>query len=162
MQNAKDTFYMLLRSRLAALNPERTTLIRGALRPAVLVVENELDDVANAPSDTFLLHWTKHAVDLTEPLPLDSAACVIRYRTSGTAELDSMDRGRVLTALDSEVNYMLQPGRAPKQDYTGQAPTAQQTNVFWSTPEWSAEELNDGTLARSVTVMVFSLREASE
>ena len=36
------------------------------------------------------------------------------------------------------------------------------TNVFWSTPEWSAAELKDGTLARSVTTTLFSLREASE
>lgn len=162
MQNAKDTFYMLLRSRLAAINPERTTLIRGTLRPAVLVPENELDDVASTPSDTFLLQWTKYAVDWTEPLPLDCAACVIRYRTSGTTELDGMDRGRVLTALDSEINYMLQPGSTPKQDYTGQALVTLQTNVFWSTPEWSAAERNDGVLTRTVTVSVFSLREANE
>jgi hypothetical protein len=28
MQNAKDSFYMALRTRLAAINPERTILLR--------------------------------------------------------------------------------------------------------------------------------------
>ncbi len=162
MQNAKDTFYLLLRARLATINPERTALIRGALRPAVIVAENELDDVASTPLDTFSLYWADRAADLTEPQVLDSATCVIRYRTRGTAELDSMDRGRVLTALDNEVNYMLRPGSAAKQDYTGDAPVTLATNVFWSTPEWSAAELRDGTLARSVTTTLFSLRETGE
>ena len=30
MQNAKDSFYLALRTRLAAINPERTVLLRGA------------------------------------------------------------------------------------------------------------------------------------
>ena len=36
MQNAKDTFYEVLRKRLAALNPERTMVVRGVVRPGVL------------------------------------------------------------------------------------------------------------------------------
>jgi hypothetical protein len=36
MQNAKDSFYMALRTRLATINPERTILLRGALRPGIL------------------------------------------------------------------------------------------------------------------------------
>lgn len=162
MQNAKDSFYLSLRALLATANPERTVLIRGALRPAVLVLENELDDVASTPLDTFLLHWTTRATDLSEPLPLSSCTCVITYRTRGTAELDGMDRGRVLSAMGKELNLMLQPGSTPKQDYTGDTPVTLETNVFWSTPVWSAAELNDGTLARSATVTVFSLREAGE
>jgi hypothetical protein len=42
MQRAKDTFYITLRDRIAALNPARTVLVRGVVRPAVLVEENEL------------------------------------------------------------------------------------------------------------------------
>ncbi len=30
MQNAKDSFYMALRTRLTAINPERTILLRGS------------------------------------------------------------------------------------------------------------------------------------
>jgi hypothetical protein len=42
MQNEKDTFYMMLQSRLAALNPARTIVVRGVVRPGTLVDENEL------------------------------------------------------------------------------------------------------------------------
>ena len=42
MQNAKDTFYVTLRDRLAAVNPARTMLVRGVIRPGLLVEENEL------------------------------------------------------------------------------------------------------------------------
>ena len=70
-QHAKDTFYTTLRDRLAALNGERTTLVRGAQRPAVLVEENEIaggaDPVAN---EMFVLRWTEHAVDVNEAVPL--------------------------------------------------------------------------------------------
>ncbi len=41
MQNAKDSFYLALRTRLAAINPERTVLLRGALRPGIFVEEAE-------------------------------------------------------------------------------------------------------------------------
>jgi hypothetical protein len=41
MQNAKDSFYIALRTRLAALNPERTILLRGTKRPGILVEEAE-------------------------------------------------------------------------------------------------------------------------
>lgn len=162
MQNAKDTFYLLLRAQLAAINPGRTVSLRGSVRPAVLVVENELDDVASTPVDTFLLHWTAGARDRTEPLPLESAECLIRYRTRGTAELDGMDRGRVLTTLDQELSFMLHPGSTPKQNYTNATSVTLRTNVFWSAPEWGAAELNSGTLTRSAKVTVFSLQEAGE
>jgi len=42
MQNAKDTFYMALRARLAAIDPERTVLLRGAARPGILVERRKL------------------------------------------------------------------------------------------------------------------------
>ena len=42
MQNAKDTFYTTLQSRLAAMNPARTIVVRGVVRPGTLVDENEL------------------------------------------------------------------------------------------------------------------------
>ncbi|MGI4854505.1 MAG: hypothetical protein ACRYF4_10735 [Janthinobacterium lividum] len=162
MQNAKDTFYLLLRSRLAAVNAERTTVLRGAVRPAVIVLENELDAEGSAPHEAFLLGWTDHATDLSESLPLDSARCVIRYTTRGTAELSGMDRGRVLDAMDVELTAMLQPGVAPKQNFTGDSPVTMATAIFWSAPEWSAAVGKDGALTRSASVTVFSQREAGE
>ena len=41
MLDAKDTFYITLRDRLALVNPDRRMLTRGALRPSVLVEEAE-------------------------------------------------------------------------------------------------------------------------
>ena len=57
MQNAKDTFYMTLRDRLAAVNPARTMVVRGVTRPGSLVEENELVS-ADQPVDAFCLRWT--------------------------------------------------------------------------------------------------------
>ena len=51
MQNAKDSFYMALRTRLAAINPERTILLRGAARPGILVEEAEAPPPERGPSD---------------------------------------------------------------------------------------------------------------
>ncbi len=42
VQNAKDTFYEVIRARLAAVNPGRTMVVRGVTRPGLLVEENEL------------------------------------------------------------------------------------------------------------------------
>ena len=62
MQNAKDTFYEVLRSRLVALNPERTIVLRGVVRPGVLVEENELLSAVALP-DCFRLRWSVSQVD---------------------------------------------------------------------------------------------------
>jgi len=40
MQAAKDSFYMALRTRLAALNPTRTMVIDGVTVPAIVAREN--------------------------------------------------------------------------------------------------------------------------
>ena len=56
MQNAKDSFYMALRTRLTAINPERTILLRGAVRPGILVEEAEAP-FSQLPNDVFVLRW---------------------------------------------------------------------------------------------------------
>lgn len=162
MQNAKDTFYLYLRDRLAAINPERTAVVRGSVRPAVIAVENELDAEGSEPHDAFLLQWADRATAWSEPLPLDSSRCIVRYTTRGTPEMSGMDRGRVMDALDNELNSMLQPGRTQKQNFSGDSPVAMQTCIFWSTPEFRAAELKQGTLTRTASVTVFALREAGE
>ena len=54
MQNAKDSFYMALRTRLTTINPERTILVRGAVRPGILVEEAEAP-FNQVPNDIFVL-----------------------------------------------------------------------------------------------------------
>ena len=63
MQNAKDSFYMALRTRLATINPERTILLRGAVRPGILVEEAEAP-FSQLPNDVFVLRWLGMAADV--------------------------------------------------------------------------------------------------
>ena len=116
MQNAKDTFYTTLRDRLAMLNPSRTIVLRGAVRPAIVVAENELIG-ATSPIEAFVLSWTDLAIDCSEPLPLHTMLCDITYSTRGTTEMLGMDRGRVLDAMDRELRTVLQLAFAAKQDF---------------------------------------------
>ena len=41
MQPTKDSFYISLRDRLVAVDPNRTVTLDGATRPAIAVIENE-------------------------------------------------------------------------------------------------------------------------
>jgi hypothetical protein len=160
MQNAKDTFYMALRGRLATLNPDRTVIVRGAFRPAVVVHENELS--TDTPLfDTFMLVWTSATIDVTEPLDLIGAVCAITFATRGTPELSGMDRGRVLETLGHELRAMLLPAVAVKQDFTGDTPVTEGTNVFWSEPVFGDASESDGVMTRVATVHIFALAEAA-
>ena len=159
MQNAKDTFYITLRNRLAALNPSRTIVVRGAARPAIMVAENELVAAAD-PLEAFVLTWAGVAIDAAEPLPLHTMVCDIAYATRGTAENLGMDRGRVLEAMDRELHRVLQPAFAAKQNYDASPTATLETNIFWSAPKFGAAAANNGQMARTVQVSVFALGEA--
>ena len=63
MQNAKDSFYMALRARLTTINPERTILLRGAVRPGILVEEAEAP-FSQLPNDVFVLRWLGLGIDM--------------------------------------------------------------------------------------------------
>jgi hypothetical protein len=166
MQNAKDTFYTTLQSRLAALNPSRQIVVRGALRPATLVDENELPS-AWVPVDTFRLQWTKLQVTSASPLPWVALECVIHYATDGSAGNGGMDRGRLLAAMDAELASALStaPHAVPKLNYsaaTAGAPVTMATNIFWADPVFSPTTATDERLERAATVQVFAYQEAGE
>ena len=161
MQSAKDTFYLALRDRLATLNPSRTLVVRGAVRPAMTVVENELVAPCD-PLDAFVLTWTTASVDSSEPLPLHTLACDISYATRGTTGALGMDRGRVLDAMDRELRNLLQPARTVKQNFEADPVTTQGTNLFWSEPRFGAASAKEGQIARTVPVSVFALQEAGD
>src|SRR5438552_12526326 len=133
MQNAKDTFYITLRDRIAALNPARTVLVRGQSRPAVLVEENELPS-AYEQSEAFRLHWTTAQLDTQGPLPFVAMRCEILYATAGNSGNGCMDRGRMLAAMDAELASAINaiPQRAAKVSYSASGATAMSTNIFWS------------------------------
>jgi hypothetical protein len=169
MQSARDTFYITLRNRLAAVNPARTMVLRGVTRPGVLVEENELAS-AYQPVDAFCLRWTGLSVDAKGALPLVTMVCEVRYATDGDSGNGGMDRGRLLSAMDGELVAAVSaaPQNVPKVDYaaaagvSGTAPVTMATNVFWSDAVFGATVVNGERLERVATVDVFSYQEAGE
>lgn len=161
MQNAKDSFYMALRNRLAALNPERTILVRGAVRPGMVVEEAEAP-FAQLPGDVYVLRWLGVGVDVDLASSLIAEECEILYSTCGTQAFGGLDRGRALSAMDTEVLSLLQPFHAPKMNYAV-TPTVQMlTQIFWDEPVFTPCVTQRDRLSRSVKVMVFSYQEQGE
>jgi hypothetical protein len=158
MQNAKDSFYMTLRSRLAAINPERTVLVRGTLRPGILVAEAEAPS-AQPPSDVFVLRWMGLGIDMDLTSTMTAEECEIAYGTSGTQAFGGLDRGRILSAMDEELLTILQPFYTSKMNYTVQPAAPMQTQVFWDEPSFTQINLQRDRLSRSARVMIYSYQE---
>jgi len=170
MQSARDTFYVVLRTRLAAINPARTIVLRGQVRPGILVEENELP-TAFQPVDAYSLRWTATRVDTATPLPLVAMECQISYATDGSAGNGGMDRGRLLAAMDGELlaAFNQTPHSALKRNYSGVAATGaaavaipMATSIFWSQPTFAPATADGERVARIATVQVFSYQEAGE
>jgi hypothetical protein len=167
MQNAKDTFYELLRSRIAAANPERTIVLRGVTRPGVLVEENELVSTVTMP-DCFRLRWTDASVDSANAMPIATMTCEVLYETAGTAGNAGMDRGRLLAAMDAELTGALNssPQTAIKQSYAalarGGSATAMNTNIWWSDVALGPLVVKADRIVRTAKVTVMSCEEAGE
>lgn len=169
MQNAKDTFYITLQSRLAAINPGRTIVVRGVTRPGVLVEENELVS-AYAPANTFVLRWTAAHIDTQAALTLVTQTCEISYATDGNSGNGGLDRGRLLAAMDGELASAvgLAPQTAIKMNYSGLAnesgaqPAPMGTNIFWGDVVFGKTVANGERLQRVATVQVYSYQEAGE
>ena len=168
MQDARDTFYVALRGRLAAINPSRTIVLRGQVRPGLLVEENELP-TASPVVDAFSLRWTATRVDSFGPLPLVAMQCEITYATDGTAANGGLDRGRLLAAMDGELTAALSatPHSTIKMNFsgvagTGAAAVAMNTNIFWSQATFAAATIAGERVERTATVQVFSYQEAGE
>ena len=163
MQNARDTFYVTLRDRLAAVNPARTMLVRSVMRPGLLVEENELAS-ANPPADVFRLRWTGLRLDSKGALPLAAMSCEIRYATDGSAGNGGMDRGRLLAGMDAELAAAINasPQNVGKMNYLASPVVGMVTNVFWGDVAFAAATVNGERLERMATVEVFCYQEAGE
>ena len=161
MQNAKDSFYMALRSRLAAINPERTILLRGAVRPGILVEEAEAP-FSQLPADVFVLRWLGLGSDVNLDAPMMAAECEITYQTCGCQSFGGLDRGRTLSAMDEELLSMLQPFSTPKLSYTATPPAPLLTQVFWDEPGFGPAVTQRDRISRSVKVLVYSYQEQGE
>lgn len=167
MQNAKDTFYEILRTRIAAANPERTIVLRGVTRPGVLAEENELVSTVTIPG-CFRLRWIDATIDAANALPIATMTCEVMYETAGTAGNGGLDRGRLLTEMDGELAAAVNacPQKTAKQSYAalanGGAATAMSTNVWWSGVAFSPLIVKADRIGRIAKVTVMSCEEAGE
>jgi len=152
---------MALRNRLAALNPERTILIRGAVRPGIVVEEAEAP-FAQLPGDVFVVRWLGMGVDVDLATSLVAQECEILYATCGSQSFGGLDRGRALSAMDAEIAALLQPFHTPKMSYMAAPPAQMLTQVFWDEPVFAPCLTQRDRLSRSVKVMVYSDQEQGE
>ena len=161
MQNAKDSFYMALRTRLATVNPQRTILLRGAVRPGILVEEAEAP-MNQLPTDVFVLRWLGLGTDTDLPATMAGEQCEIIYQTCGTQSFGGLDRGRALSEMDEELLATIAPYHTPKLNYTATPPTTMLTQVFWDEPGFAPIAILRDRLSRTATVMVYSYQEQGE
>ena len=161
MQAAKDSFYMALRTRLTTINPERTILVRGAVRPGILVEEAEAP-FNQIPSDVFVLRWQGLGVDVDLASTLAAEECEILYQTFGTQSFGGLDRGRLLSEMDEELVAMIQPFYTPKLNYAVTPPATMLTQVFWDEPGFTPVVTQRDRMSRSVKVLVYSYQEQGE
>ena len=161
MQNAKDSFYMALRTRLVALNPDRTILLRGAVRPGILVEEAEAP-FPQLPDDVYSLRWLSLGVDVDLASTLVAQECEILYSTCGTQSFGGLDRGRLLSAMDEEISSMLQPFFTPKLSYGVSPPATMLTQIFWDEPVLGPIVTQRDRISRVVKVLVYSYQEQGE
>jgi hypothetical protein len=167
MQNAKDTFYEVLRGRIVALNPYRTIVLRGVVRPGLLVEENELVSAVDLP-DCFRLQWSPGALNVDGSMTMVTTECVMQYETAGTGGNAGMDRGRALAAMDGELQgaVNLLPRSAQKMNYvalaSGGPAAAMATSVWWGPLVFGKTVVKNDRLARTATVSVMSYQETGE
>jgi len=161
MENAKDTFYVTLRNRLAALNPQRVIILRGLQRPGILVEEAEAV-VPQIPADAFVLRWTGLATDTQLPSVLAEMGCEIHYTTSGTQTNAGLDRGRALAEMDAELLAILSPNCAEKMNYAQNPAVAMETRVFWTEPQFGPATTLRDRMTRLAKVSVFAFQEQGE
>ncbi len=161
MQNAQNTFYIALRDRLGALNPNRTIYMRGVTRPGILVEGNEFV-VAQPPSDVFVLRWVGLHSDPYLSDVLLQMKCEIAYMTEGTAGNLGMDRGAMLTEMDVELMSMLRPNAAQKMNYASVPAAPMETKIFWSEASFQPLQIERDRLSRVAMVSIFSYLEVGE
>ena len=161
MQNAKDSFYVALRTRLVAINPSRTILLRGTVRPGILVEDAEAP-FSQLPNDIFVLRWLGLAVDMNLGAAMAAEDCEVIYQTCGTQSFGGLDRGRALSQMDEEFLAMVQPFYTPKLNFTAQPPSTMLTQVFWDEPGLSPIVVQRDRLTRTAKVSVYSYQEQGE
>ena len=116
MQAAKDSFYMALRERLAALNPARTMVIDGVTVPAIVVRENLEPRFIEAQPQAFYLDFGDILI-AESSRPMLGVDCHIWYASEGSGGT-GVDRGRVLAEMDTELVRICDPPHTEMLDYS--------------------------------------------
>lgn len=160
MQATKDTFYIALRDRLVAVDPNRTVTLDGATRPAIAVVENEPPSAAPTMYDTFYLHWG-NARPAVLSLGLMAMECAVSYCTKGSVRNAGLDRGRDLASLDNDLLAICAPPQAAKYDYSSGPPVALGSTIFWTAPALNAAKSEPPDIGRDAAITVFFYPEVT-
>lgn len=161
MQNIKDSFYIALRDRLSVLNPSRTVLDNGIVRPALLVEENESYGAEAQQAMAFYVSWGEaRLLQDRQTNPLLSIECNIRYAAEGTQELSYQDRGRLLEELSQELLSITFPLNAPLMDHSQQPPVDLGARIFWTRPILGATEPIEERVQRTARLRVNASTEA--
>lgn len=162
MQPTKDSFYIALRDRLVAVDPNRTVTLDGATRPAIAVIENEPPTGAPLLCDTLYLYWGN-----ARPAPLASGTlmaldCTISYCSRGTAQNGNLDRGRDLASLDADLLAICSPPQTPKCEYSSGSPLPLGSTIFWTQPVLNTAKSVSPNVGRDVSVVVFFYPEVTQ
>ncbi len=161
MENARNTFYLALRNTLALVNPQRVTVVRGVERPGILVEENESATALAAP-DIFVLRWTELVCHQQHSLALMEQQVELLYWTEGHSTNGGLDRGRLLSQMDSEVAQILGAGNAVKQNFGVVPPVNLATCIFWTGRSFAPMVTNKNRVSRVAKVTLYSYEEAAD
>jgi hypothetical protein len=162
MQPTKDSFYVALRDRLVARNPQRVIPLDGALRPAIAVAENEAGDSSPQICEAFFLRWGKAQAVQPSSSALMTMECTVSYRTSGSEQSGGLDRGRCLASLDDDLLAICAPPQTQKCDYSSGTPAGLGSTIFWTHPALSLATSSPQFLERDATLTVFFMPEVNQ
>ncbi len=165
MQFAKDSFFLALQERLAALNPARSVTLNGATVPAIVVTENLPPRFEERLANTFYIEWgAGDVLSVWNGGAILSLDVSISYFSCGSVE-SMVDRGRLLGQLDSELLSICQPANTGKRDYTQSPSVDLGTRVSWNLPSFKAEAEEEagaesGRVERGAAMRLFFFSEA--
>jgi hypothetical protein len=162
MQAAKDTFYITLRDRLVQVDPNLTVVIDGAIRPAIVVAENEPPSSSPRQDEAFYLDWEGACPVQPATSNLMAMGCAISYTCSGASDNGGVDRGRDLSALDADLLAIFAPAQAHKSDYSSGSPVDLGSYIFWSAAKLEPLKVEASQVGRQAKVTVFFYPEVNQ
>jgi hypothetical protein len=162
MQSTKDTFYITLRDRLVQVDPELKIVIDGAIRPAIVVVENEPPNSLPRQNGAFYLEWGGARAVQPATSTLEAMDCTITYSSTGEIDTGGVGRGRDLGALDADLLAMCRPGQAHKKDYSTGSAVDLGSDIFWPAPELKPAKVETKQVGRQAQVTVYFYPEVNQ